>query len=70
MSAAYLAPLIALVIAAGLAGVALLLIQRPAAVRAPGPTPFVPRGRRVVIVGGGFGGLHAVHGAAQAPTST
>ena len=61
MSAAYLAPLIALVIAAGLAGVALLLIQRPAAVRAPGPTPFVPRGRRIVVIGGGFAGLQAVH---------
>jgi NADH:quinone reductase (non-electrogenic) len=61
MSTAYLAPLIALVVAAGLAGIALLLIQRPAAVRPPGPTPDVPRGKRVVVIGGGFGGLQAMH---------
>jgi NADH dehydrogenase len=61
MSAAYLAPLIGLVVAAALAGGALLLIRRPVAVRPPGPTPHVPAGRRVVVVGGGFGGLQAVH---------
>ena len=61
MSVAYLAPLVALVVAAGLAGAALWLIQRPAAVRAPGPTPHVPSGRRVVVIGGGFGGLQAVN---------
>jgi NADH:quinone reductase (non-electrogenic) len=60
MSAAYLAPLVGLVVAIGLAGVALLLIQRPP-VRAPGPTPHVPFGRRVVVIGGGFGGLQAVN---------
>ena len=59
MSTAYLAPLIGLVVAALLAGGALVLIRRPA-VRAPGPTPYVPAGRRVVVIGGGFGGLQAV----------
>ena len=54
-------PLVALVVAAALAGGALLLIRRPVAVRPPGPTPDVPRGRRVVVIGGGFGGLHAVN---------
>jgi NADH dehydrogenase len=61
MSAAYLAPLIALVVAGGLVVAALLLIQRPAAVRPPGPTAEVPRGHRVVVIGGGFGGLQAVN---------
>jgi NADH dehydrogenase len=61
MSAAYLAPLIALVVAAGLIGVVLLLIQRPAAVRSPGPSLDVPRGHRIVVIGGGFGGLQAVN---------
>ena len=60
MSTAYLAPIIGLVVAALLVGIALLLIRRPA-VRAPGPTPHVPAGRRVVVIGGGFGGLQAVH---------
>ena len=60
MSAAYLAPIIGLVVAALLVGGALLLIRRPA-VRAPGPTPYVPAGRRVVVIGGGFGGLQAVN---------
>jgi NADH:ubiquinone reductase (H+-translocating) len=60
MNAAYLAPLIGLAVAAALAGIALLLIRRPAA-RPPGPTPHVPAGRRVVVVGGGFGGLQAVN---------
>ena len=61
MNVAYLAPLVALVVAAALAGGALLLIRRPRAVRPPGPTPDVPRGRRVVVIGGGFGGLQAVN---------
>jgi NADH:ubiquinone reductase (H+-translocating) len=61
MSAAYLAPLIGLVVAALLAGGALLLIRRPVAVRPPGPTPHVPAGRRVVVIGGGFGGVQAVN---------
>ena len=60
MNAAYLAPIIGLVVAALLAGGALMLIRRPA-VRAPGPTPHVPTGRRVVVIGGGFGGLQAVN---------
>jgi NADH dehydrogenase len=60
MNAAYLAPLIGLVVAAALAGIALLLIRRPVA-RPPGPTPHVPAGRRVVVIGGGFGGLQAVN---------
>ena len=60
MNAAYLAPLIGLVVAFALVGGALLLIRRPVA-RAPGPTPNVPAGRRVVVVGGGFGGLQAVN---------
>jgi NADH dehydrogenase len=61
MTTAYLAPLIGLVVALGLLGAALLLIRRPVAVRPPGPTPHVPAGRRVVVIGGGFGGLQAVH---------
>ena len=60
MSVAYLAPLIGLVVAALLVGAALLLIRRPVAVRPLGPTPHVPAGRRVVVIGGGFGGLQAV----------
>ena len=60
MNAAYLAPIIGLVVAALLAAGALMLIRRPA-VRAPGPTPHVPAGRRVVVIGGGFGGLQAVN---------
>ena len=60
MNAAYLAPLIGLVVAAALAGIALVLIRRPVA-RPPGPTPHVPGGRRVVVIGGGFGGLQAVN---------
>jgi NADH dehydrogenase len=60
MNVAYLAPLIGLVVALAILGGALLLIRRPIA-RPPGPTPDVPAGRRVVVVGGGFGGLQAVH---------
>jgi len=60
VNAAYLAPLIGLVVAFALVGGALLLVRRPVA-RAPGPTPNVPAGRRVVVVGGGFGGIQAVN---------
>ena len=59
MSTAYLAPIIGLVVAALLIVGALLLVRRPP-VRPPGPTPYVPAGRRVVVIGGGFGGLQAV----------
>ena len=51
---AELAPLLGLAAALVLIGGALLLLRRPAA------RPELPEGRRVVIVGGGFGGLQAV----------
>ena len=60
MNTAYLAPVLGLVVALAVIGGALLLIRRPVA-RAPGPTPNVPAGRRVVVVGGGFGGIQAVN---------
>jgi NADH:ubiquinone reductase (H+-translocating) len=60
VNTAYLAPLIGLVVAFALVGGALLLIRRPVA-RTPGPTPNVPAGHRIVVVGGGFGGLQAVN---------
>jgi NADH dehydrogenase len=50
-----LAPVLGLVAAAVLVGVALALVRRP---RTPRET--LPPGQRVVVVGGGFGGLQAV----------
>jgi NADH dehydrogenase len=50
-----LAPLLGLVAALVLVGVALALVRRP---RTPRET--LPPGQRVVVVGGGFGGLQAV----------
>jgi NADH dehydrogenase len=61
MSGAYLGPLIGLVVALGLAGVALFLIRRPPVNLFSGPEPPKPHtGRRIVVIGGGFGGLQAV----------
>jgi NADH dehydrogenase len=54
-----LAPLIGLAAALALVGVALLLIRRPL-VLPPARAAVLP-GYRVVVVGGGFGGLQAVH---------
>jgi NADH:ubiquinone reductase (H+-translocating) len=53
---AVLAPILGLAAAAVLVAVALALALRPKT-----PRPTQPDGRRVVVVGGGFGGLQAVH---------
>ena len=55
----YLAPLIGVVVAALLLVAGLLLIRRPK--RPPDYQPSVPAGTRIVVVGGGFGGLQAVN---------
>ena len=55
----YLAPLIGVGVAALLLVAGLLLIRRPK--RPPDYTPSVPAGTRIVVVGGGFGGLQAVN---------
>jgi NADH dehydrogenase len=52
---AVLAPLLGLAAALALVVVALLIARRPAE-----PRPSIPEGYRVVVVGGGFGGLQAV----------
>jgi NADH dehydrogenase len=57
-----LAPLLGLAAALLLVGVALLIVRRPAE-----PRPSVPEGYRVVVVGGGFGGLQAVMKLRRAP---
>ena len=56
----WLAPVIGLVLAAALAGGALLLIRRPVALYSEPERPPVHTGRRVVVIGGGFGGIQAI----------
>jgi NADPH-dependent 2,4-dienoyl-CoA reductase/sulfur reductase-like enzyme len=51
-----LAPLLGLAAALLLMTAAILLIRRPATPREP-----LPPGQRVVVIGGGFGGLQAVN---------
>jgi NADH:ubiquinone reductase (H+-translocating) len=62
MNWAYLGPLIGLAVALVLGGIALALIRRAPVqlYSAPEPRP-VHTGRRVVVIGGGFGGLQAVN---------
>ena len=57
----WLVPLIGLVLAAALAGGALLLIRRPVALYSEPERPLAHTGRRVVVIGGGFGGIQAVN---------
>ena len=56
----WLAPVIALVVVGALAGAALLLIRRPVALYSEPEHPPAHTGRRIVVIGGGFGGLQAV----------
>jgi NADH dehydrogenase len=61
MNWAYLGPLIGLAVALVLAGIVLALIRRPPVSFYSGPEAPKPHtGRRVVVVGGGFGGIQAV----------
>jgi NADH dehydrogenase len=57
----WLAPVIGLVLAGALAAGALLLIRRPVALYSEPERAAPHTGRRVVVVGGGFGGLQAVN---------
>jgi NADH:ubiquinone reductase (H+-translocating) len=62
MNWAYLGPLLGLAFALVLGGIALALIRRPPVNFYSGPEPPKPHtGPRVVVIGGGFGGLQAVN---------